>query len=201
MRSCKASSRGFVCFISWIQSVNSLRCLLSNSLVSPEMEQEQSELRLSFFFHCNSWTWARLTGCHPSGSPETQVTSCLRQTEHQPEKCADLRLGVSVDNRGAVYFPVRLCFVTLSTMSVSHSIIIWRQRRGRGGGASETASSFSCSEPRPVPPEAACLLTSGQETLQLTFNPLDQPKAMLSESSGHQTNPQMSQKQTNQSQT
>lgn len=70
----------------------------------------------------------------PSGSPKTQVTSCLRQTEHKPEKCADLSLGASVDSRGAVYFPVRLCFVTLSTMSVSRSIIIWRQRRRRGGG-------------------------------------------------------------------
>lgn len=88
--------------------------------------------------------------------------------------------GISVDNRGAVYFPVRLCFVTLSTMSVSHCVIIWRQRPG-GGGGEETASSFSCCEPRPVPPEAACLLKSSQETLGLTFNPLDHPKTPLSD--------------------
>lgn len=85
--------------------------------------------------------------------------------------------SISVDNRGAVYFPVRLCFVTLSTMSVSRCVIIWRQRPGGG----ETASSFSCCEPRPVPPEAACLLKSSQETLGFTFNPLDHPKTHLSD--------------------
>lgn len=42
--------------------------------------------------------------------------------------------GLSVDNRGAVYFPVCLCFVTLSTMSVSRCVIIWRQRPEGGAG-------------------------------------------------------------------
>lgn len=91
--------------------------------------------------------------------------------------------GLSVDNRGAVYFPVCLCFVTLSTMSVSRCVIIWRQRPEGGAGGAETASSFSCCEPRPVPPEAACLLKSSQETLGPTFNPLDHPKTTLSEES------------------
>lgn len=92
--------------------------------------------------------------------------------------------GISVDSRGAVYFPVCLCFVTLSTMSVSPGVIIWRQRPGGEGGV-ETASSFSCCEPRPVPPEAACLLRSGQETLGPTFNPLDHLKTTCQKSSGH----------------
>lgn len=52
---------------------------------------------------------------------------------------------------------------------------------GGGGTAPETASSFSCCEPPPAPPEAARLLTSSQETLGLTFNPLDQPTARLAE--------------------
>lgn len=48
-------------------------------------------------------------------------------------------------------------------------------QEGRVEGV-ETAFLFSDSEPQPEQPEAACLLKSSQETLQLPLNPLDHPK-------------------------
>lgn len=48
---------------------------------------------------------------------------------------------------------------------------------GVGGAAAETALSFSCCEPRPAPPEAACRLRSSQQALWLLVNPLDLPES------------------------
>lgn len=45
------------------------------------------------------------------------------------------------------------------------------------GAAAETAFSFSCCEPRPVAPGAACRLRSSQQALWLWFNPLDLPES------------------------
>lgn len=84
---------------------------------------------------------------------------------HKTQKCRNLRLTL-MNNEGVVYFPVRLCFVTLSTMSVSHSVIIWRQRHRRGGGQRQPSLSAAVNR------NQYCL-----KTLRLTFNPLDHPKS------------------------
>lgn len=105
------------------------------------MKERDSELWLSF-------------SCLPVPLRASRNTSYFPS----PPKCADLRLGLPAENRGAVYFPVPLCFVTLSTMSVSRSIIIWRQRRGRGGGRRRqpplsAAGSLHQHRPKLLPPD------------------------------------------------
>lgn len=106
-----------------------------------------------------------------AGDHFLSALSCWEETQH----CTHLRLALSANDWGAVYFPACLCFVTLSTMSVSRSVIIWRQRRRRGGGM-ETAFLFSGCEPQPVQPEAACLFEKQPRVSSAPIKPFRSPK-------------------------